>query len=360
MLVHVLTPGFTTPNGAAFLFPLIVWRDALSDAGLRIRFFPNESPALTAADVLIVDSKFHKHHWALSAQQVLDKFSGWRERCATLYFDTSDSSGWLQTRMLPVVDGYFKGQLLRDRTLYRRAFYGRRIYTDYYHATAGVEDAKPEFGEQVDSDGALSKLRVSWHSGLADYSLFGPLRMQAYQYLPLRKLLGFQKAFTSPQVARRLDVSCRFGVGYERKSVAWQRLRMRQLLAHRLPTEKLSRRAYFEELRNSKVVVSPFGLGEITLKDFEVFLTGGLLVKPDMQHMETWPDIFRAGETMLSHSWDLDDLEAVIDTALQRYAESIQIAEQGQAAYMRHTIDDEAGQQFASRLIRELQPFVRP
>ena len=33
----------------------------------------------------------------------------------------------------------------------------------------------------------------------------------------------------------------------------------------------------------SKIVISPFGWGEITLKDFETFLTQGLLIKP-----KTW------------------------------------------------------------------------
>ena len=37
--------------------------------------------------------------------------------------------------------------------------------------------------------------------------------------------------------------------------------------------------------------MSPFGLGEITLKDFEVF-SGSLLMKPNMDHMLTWPNFY--------------------------------------------------------------------
>ena len=43
----------------------------------------------------------------------------------------------------------------------------------------------------------------------------------------------------------------------------------------------------------TKVVISAFGLGEIILKDFETFLTGGMLMKPDMSHMETWPNFMK-------------------------------------------------------------------
>jgi len=35
--VHLLTRGFATPNGRAFLFPLVVHRRALAQAGLDIR-----------------------------------------------------------------------------------------------------------------------------------------------------------------------------------------------------------------------------------------------------------------------------------------------------------------------------------
>jgi hypothetical protein len=68
-------------------------------------------------------------------------------------------------------------------------------------------------------------------------------------------------------------------------------------------------------------VVSPFGFGEITLKDFEVFLTGGLLLKPDMSHMQTWPDVFRAGETMAAHAWDLSDFEDTVARTAACYDE---------------------------------------
>ena len=39
-------------------------------------------------------------------------------------------------------------------------------------------------------------------------------------------------------------------------------------------------------------MVSPFGFGEITLKDFETFLSGSVLVKPNMSHMETYPNFY--------------------------------------------------------------------
>ena len=38
MLINVLTPGFTTSNGSAFLFPLIVFKNEIRNAGMDITF----------------------------------------------------------------------------------------------------------------------------------------------------------------------------------------------------------------------------------------------------------------------------------------------------------------------------------
>jgi hypothetical protein len=126
-----------------------------------------------------------------------------------------------------------------------------------------------------------------------------------------------------------------------------------------VPTDKLSRGAYLHELRNSKVIVSPFGLGEITLKDFEVFLTGGLLLKPDMSHLETWPDFFQSGKTMVSHTWGLADLPAVLQHSLENYDALLHIAETGQRTYRSHTSDVGAAELFVDHLRSLLETMLK-
>ena len=39
---------------------------------------------------------------------------------------------------------------------------------------------------------------------------------------------------------------------------------------------------------NSKISFSPFGWGELGVRDYEIILGGSLLVKPRMDHMQTW------------------------------------------------------------------------
>lgn len=356
MRLQVLTPGFTTPNGRAFLFPLVVHRKALAARGIEIRFVRDSAKA-GKADVVIVDSKFHRARWRRERDGVLAELSGLKGRSGRLlYFDTGDGSGWLQTDALALADGYFKAQVLRDRRRYLEPIYAHRPYADYYHREFGVNDAEPEYSSPVPDPALLEKIRVSWNSGLADYSPLGPARMALYHRLPFRPLLRFPAPLARPSRPRPNPVSCRFGVDYERQSVAWQRRRMRSLLGRRFDTVKLARPAYFRELAASKLVVSPFGLGEITLKDFETFLAGGILLKPDMTHLETWPDFFRAGETMAAHRWDLADLEARIDEILDGYPHWQTLAEAGQETYRRFTSGPEAAGLFADRLAQILSP----
>ena len=354
MLLHILTPGFSTPNGRAFLFPLIAHRRALAEVGVRIRLFDTVTPALTDCDRLLVDRKFHEPLWPTQEAAILADFARWSEQTTTVFCDTSDSAGWLHSKLLPIVHIYAKGQLLRDRTAYLQPHYGYRAFADYYHRTLGITDSEPAWSQPVPEAAFLDKLRVSWHTGLADYSEFGPYRMALYNRLPLAPLLRPPSRFTPPSDSRQQPVSCRFGITYSRASVAAQRRLISERMAARMPTDKLSRRRYLAELRRSKVVVSPFGWGEITLKDFEVFLTGGLLFKPDMSGIETWPNFFVDGQTYAAHRWDLGDFEERLDAILADYPRWLQVAAEGQARYARHLTGPDA----AALFVEQLQTIV--
>ena len=341
--VHVLTKGFASANGIGFLFPLHVHRRRLRDLGIRFRCFTRRAPEVAECDVLIIDSRFYSHRWRRDFGAALDELGTFAQQVGSvLYFDISDSTGWLQSQVLPFVSRYYKAQLLKRRETYLRPIYGNRVYADYYHREFGVDDDEPVAGRPVRSAEDLEKLRVSWNSGLADYSLWGPAIMGLRQRVPFDALLRFPRRFTPVKQPRAIPIACRFGIAYRRETIAYQRRRIRDTIGQRVPTDKLSRRAYLAEMRACCAVVSPFGYGEITLKDFEAFLCGALLVKPDMSHLETWPDLFRDNETMIAHRWDLSDLEETLDRVLADDARREAIAERGQALYRRY-IASEAG-----------------
>ncbi|WP_430475993.1 glycosyltransferase [Thalassospira lucentensis] len=345
-LVHIQTAGFATPNGRAFLMPLLLHRQLLLDAGIELKLFSAEyaKDDLPDCDYLIVDSKALSPRWAKGKDQILSEMQKNRSKAGALIFcDISDSASWDHAHILPFVDLYCKSQLLVDRSLYLQPLYGHRYYADYYHRFFGINDDQHESSEPVSNPDDLKKLCVGWNSGLADYSLFGPLRMALYEKAPFKTLLRFPWNCKAPSVGRRMNASLRMGTNYSRRSVAFHRRYLAEMLGSRLQTGKLSRRAYFRELSRSKLVVSPFGLGEITLRDFEVFLAGAMLVKPDMSHMETWPNFYMPGETFLSYKLDFSDFEVVLETALSDEHRLLEVARAGQSRYLTYVSGPEAG-----------------
>jgi spore maturation protein CgeB len=69
----------------------------------------------------------------------------------------------------------------------------------------------------------------------------------------------------------------------------------------------------------------------VCFRDYEAAAAGCLLVKPDMGHLRTSPNIFRDGETYVSVRWDLADLGEKIRHYLTKPAEGERIASEGAA-----------------------------
>ncbi|MBF0624366.1 MAG: glycosyltransferase family 1 protein [Magnetococcales bacterium] len=349
--IHLLTAGCLTPGGRGLLFPLLRYRSALRERGLDLQFFFDPAaPGLTDCDLLAVDSKVHRSLWITDAERVRADFEGFQARVGpVIFFDTGDSSGWLVEGVLPWVRLYCKNHLLRDRTLYGRSLYGNRLFTDHYHRRHGLTDHQPEPSQVIDNPHWLAKLWVSWHSGLCDYSRWGPLKRRLYRHLGWSALLQPSDDCHPPDAPRPLEMSCRINTRYQRETIAWQRQQMVRILAGRVASRPVSRAAYLRELRQARLVISPFGWGEVALRDFETFLAGAVLLKPDMSHLETWPPLYEDGVTLVAHRWDLDDLEERIADILTRRDHHLEIARAGQERYCSYLFGPGARDRFCAR-----------
>ena len=91
-------------------------------------------------------------------------------------------------------------------------------------------------------------------------------------------------------------------------------------------------------MKQSKIVVSPFGWGEINNRDFEAFIYGCLLIKPTLNCLETYPNYFKENITYLSYGWDHADMQAVIQEAKHNYEKYLDVAMEGQEFYIKHTL----------------------
>ena len=77
---------------------------------------------------------------------------------------------------------------------------------------------------------------------------------------------------------------------------------------HDVRTAKLPFQEYIKVLHNSKLSLSPFGMGEICFRDFECMQWGTVIVKPNMSMVRTKPNIYIEDETYISVKPDWSDL----------------------------------------------------
>ena len=342
--VNILTNGFDTPNGLSFLFPIIVFKKKLNKR-FKIKFFTKITKRLDECDVLIIESKYFKNKWNSFYSKIIKQFESWKKKKIRIIFcDTTDSSGWLKSEIFEFVDKYAKGQLLKNKDLYLKKIYGNRLYADYYYKNKKVKDNNNQFSKPIKKE-ELKKLCLSWNSGLSNYSLFYPI---INKYIPLKAsyfFFKFSDSFVSPNLSKKV-INCRFGSTYHLESIKYQRDQIKKILKDHVKTEKLNRILYFKEMRKTMISVVPFGYGEITLKDFESFMNGCILVKPSLNHMDTWPEFYIEDKTYIQFSWDLSDVIEKIEMIKNNYNKYMDIAVNGQKIYRKFTIGKDASDLF--------------
>lgn len=368
-IVHFLTNKGRVED--YFITPVRYNKKALYERGYKVSVFYKPSEKCISCDILCLVSK--------AVLQMLKEINAViREPSPVLSFikkarsyadkmiwmDTSDSTGVTHFELLPYVDLYLKKQLLKDKTLYQREFYGGRIFTEFYHREFGIVDTNP-FKQFYPLDMNLAhKVGLSWNIGIGDmynpFSKKGAIRLRFADFLPVSYKIGF----VDPAGKRDMDIFLRTSSNLEREVVAFHRKELIKRLDRvsknnpalnvSLQGKRLSLKDFRGMMKNSKILPSPFGWGELGVRDYEVFIFGALLLKPDIRHMETWPPIFIEGETYQPFRWDFEDLESVILDMLQSEKKRIHIAVNGQEAY-RASISSAGMERFCDWFIQQIE-----
>ncbi|UCC38809.1 MAG: glycosyltransferase family 1 protein [Candidatus Aminicenantes bacterium] len=336
-----------------YFFPLRLHAKKLNESGLSFKYFYKINPEIFDGDQIVLDQKFSRHYWQGRKEEMFKFFSKAKKSCQKLlWFDTTASTSVLEPEALPFVDAYYKGLVLKDLNSYSKPFYSNRIFSDYYHKELSITDTKPPETSYVKSDKDIDKIKLSWN-----YSLAGHFGIQSRAYNRLRSIFPlpyfYSVKFFSPEKERPVDISCRIALDYGRETISYQRKEIRRLLQERyeLDFSRLSLIKYIREIRNSKIVTCPFGWGEITYRDFEVIPCGAALMKPDIDHLETWPPLYIKDKTYISHSWDLSDIGEKIEYYLEnrRYTA---IAQNAQDLYQRYLYEKKGHDEFVERVLR--------
>jgi hypothetical protein len=360
--VNVLSDPLTNQNAQAFLVPLIRFRRLLQSSGIEINFFFRQTPVLFECDVLAISSRVFPGNFDTNRLALLSFLETAKSQVSkVLYFDRSSTPGNIVPEIVASVSTYYKTSLYRDRTLYLRSIYGGRLFAEYYHDRFGVEDEPSRHSMALKNAEDLGKLAVSWNTAFGCYSLFGPRLTSLYSKVQLNFLIRSPLRFRKPTRRRPIDVSCRMNTSYAHNTVAFQRRKMASLLSRHRRVDRISKLAYLRELARSKIVASPFGYSEINYKDFETFLAGAVLLKPDMSHLDTFPDIYASDETYVAHDWMLLDVVDRVEQLLSNENLRLSIARNGQQRYRESIASRDGAELFVNRfaeMIRNENPDV--
>lgn len=260
--------------------------------------------------------RFIKHKTIAHDTGVLKKI---RNRFQNVYyFDDTAGVDELNTSVFPYVDKYYKKQIHVDRNYYLKPSYGERIYSQYYHDKYNIND-KVEHRRDGLKQEWIDKMELSWNLGIGCYPKL-PLRngiaRRMHKYVGvkgLRPLYSRPQRFLNKSNVSINKISARYALGFHRETVAYHRNIYQDTVDKNslFLTGRIPLKDYNRELTQVRATFSPFGWGEVCFRDFEAIINGSALIKPSMEHIETWPDIYKNNETYCAVDWDGNDLETV-------------------------------------------------
>ena len=278
-----------------------------------------------------------------------------------IWFDTSDSTSVTHFELLPYVDRYLKKQLLRDLILYQKPFYGGRIFSDFYHRRFNITDETSFEQFHPLSPEDTHKVGLSWNIGLGDMINSGTRKAYYKRFAADYLSVVYDVTFHSTS-NKTIDLFLSTSANLKRATIAFQRQelvkRLREIqqqnnLSGAINGPRLPEKSFRQTLQSTKIMPSPFGWGELGLRDYEAFMYGAALLKPDMGHMVTWPDVFVAHQTYQPFSWDFSDLEDQILSLLSNTSTRETFAQNGQDTY-RDSISEKGMNTFCDWFIQQI------
>ena len=344
----IFTPQTPYSRGFNDFYPILKWRKQLKEAGYKFSFVKHsQQVSKQSADILWVDYRWIQRGFKNRGNnhgdrsKILVQIERWKLAFSEIHiWDSGDSSGSRCFWLTPYVDKHIKKQILKDRKIYLQL--GMANLYPWVPTNAVEDDGSYVAAQKQD----LSKLCIGWNIGMIDYRKW-PLQY----YWPIGQHTLLNSIFSTPIIhppnnKRSYLVSYRGGMA-DHKVYAYQRNKTLDVISRLVQTKQVSgfaggkvkKSKYLKELRSSQLIVSPFGWGEVCYRDFETFIVGSALVKPRMDHLDTYPNIYRENETYFPVEWDMSNLEEVLMLLKSKSSTVLGVAEEGQRTFVNSISD---------------------
>lgn len=215
-----------------------------------------------------------------------------------------------------------KNSLYKDRSDYERpSIHGRTYWgssADYagksYRNESIIGDSKVKVHEASEYDYSITKPDFS-KIKLSGTNWLGTVNPYWFDVRSMKKDYDVFAMFQYP--AKYNDEFCRpthqFYDAHRQRCMNWIDMLPASVKVAKLDAgKKVPIEQYYDMMKRSKIVVAPFGYGEMAPRDIESAMVGAVLIKPDMGHVESIPNVYEPEVTYRSVKWDFSNLNDVI------------------------------------------------
>jgi len=103
-------------------------------------------------------------------------------------------------------------------------------------------------------------------------------------------------------------------------------------------TGKIDKEKYMQVLYNSKLCISPFGYGEVNIREVECLVTGTPIIKPNINCVKSTPFVYGEGFNVDCDS-NYSNIKEVVDFALSNYSYMLELLNHQREVFVHKSSD---------------------
>ena len=334
----IVAHGHTSIETMHSLIPLLNLSNQIKNFEVRFVQYNNCEIERLEGDLIILVRLFHHldANYKSNIDYMISKIIDIKKKFSkVIYFDDSAAISHILFFLTPYLDSYWVRGLFSNLDLYSTPFYGGRSFSHFYYEKYNIKDNKSYFSP-VNTGNFPKNIRIAWNIGIGCYPTQGNKIINYYyekirkmscllSYLPstgpLKSIVNKYKLEMIKTLSKPLDlssrkrlISARFSDSGYYKSIGFHR----KLIINKIKNDdnflkgRIPKRQYLKECNSVLGLLSPFGWGEICYRDFEAAISCNLLIKPTMDHLVTWPNIYE-DNSYLKLDWEFTNIAEVTE-----------------------------------------------